>query len=133
MSSICGIRGECHPAERDYLFALVLSTVGERPVGIQASQLAAVARWCMQSFDNQPVTVQAYGERATLPAVIAAGLELVAIRNTELYQAQTSLKQVIEKNLAVEAAPEQFCFGLLRDFDLPQIEALAPAGSIVRK
>ncbi len=126
-------QGECHPAERDYLFALVLSTVGERPVGIQASQLAAVARWCMQSFDNQPVTVQAYGERATLPAVIAAGLELVAIRNTELYQAQTSLKQVIEKNLAVEAAPEQFCFGLLRDFDLPQLEALAPAGSIVRK
>lgn len=126
-------QGECHPLERDYLFALVLSTVGERPVGVQASQLATLARWCMQSFDNQPVVVQAYGERSTLPAVIAAGLELVAIRGTELYNAQASLKQVIEKNVSFETAPEQFCFGLLRDFDLPQLEALAPAGSIVRK
>lgn len=126
-------QGECYPTERNYLFALVLSTVGERPVGVQASQLVAVAKWCMQSFDNQPVSVQAYGERATLAAVIAAGLEGVAIRGTELYQGQTSLKQVVEKNLSYEAAPEQFCFGLLREFDLPQLEALAPAGSVVRK
>jgi len=126
-------QGESHPTERDYLFALVLSTIGERPLGVQASQLAALARWCMQSFDNQPVIVHAHGERATLPALVAASLELVAIRGTELYSSQTSLKQVIEKNLSFENAPEQFTFGLLREFDLPQLEALTPAGSIVRK
>jgi len=126
-------QGESHPTERDYLFALVLSTIGERPLGVQASQLAALARWCMQSFDNQPVIVHAHGERATLLALVAASLELVAIRGTELYSSQTSLKQVIEKNLSFENAPEQFTFGLLREFDLPQLEALTPAGSIVRK
>lgn len=125
--------GECHPTERDYLFALVLSTVGERPVGVQSSQLACIARWCMQSFDNQPITVHAYGERITLPAVIAAILEPVAIRETDLFAAQPSLKQIIEKNLSFEQAPEQFCFGLLREFDYPQLESLAPAGSIIRK
>lgn len=125
--------GECHPTERAYLFALVLSTIGERPVGVQASQIAAVARWSMQLFDNQPVVVHAYGEQATLPAVVAAGLESVAIRGTEIYNGQTGLKQIIEKNLSFEDAPGEFCFGLLREFDYPQLEALAPAGSIARK
>ena len=36
-----------------------------------------------------------------------------------------SLKQVIEKNLTVEQAPELFCFGLLERFDMPQLLALA--------
>ncbi|MEX2172009.1 MAG: hypothetical protein WD851_21995 [Pirellulales bacterium] len=124
--------GECHPVERDYLFGLLLSTVGERPVGVQASQLAAVAKWCVQSIADEPVTVQAHGERATLPAVIAAGLEASSIQRTELYRAQTSLKQVIDQNQSFEKTPEQFCFGLLREFDLPQLEALAPVGSVIR-
>ena len=37
--------GESKIAKRDWLFALLISSVGDRPLGIQASQIAAVARW----------------------------------------------------------------------------------------
>jgi hypothetical protein len=40
------------------------------------------------------------------------------------------LKEVIEKNLGVNTAPELFCFGLLESFDIPQINAQAQSVSL---
>jgi hypothetical protein len=37
--------GEAKIAEKDYLFALLVSATGDRPLGIQASQVTAAARW----------------------------------------------------------------------------------------
>ncbi len=125
--------GECSPVERHYLFALVLQTVGERPAGVQASQLAAVARWSQTEFGDRPITLQSRGKRLTQAALIAAALEPAAINATVLHDAQTSLKQVITENQDFNKTPEQFTFGLLREFDLPQIEALARPGSVTRK
>ncbi len=124
--------GECHPRDRDYLFALILQTVGERPVGVQASQLAAIARWSRQQFGDAPVSVHAHGPLMTQPALIAGILEPTAIKSTQLLDGQKSLKQPILDDISFEKAPNQFTFGLLRDFDIPEIEALAPAGSITR-
>ena len=52
-------------------FALLVSAMGERPVGIQAGQVAAVGRWLKQKYG--PVSVAAYGPRTSLIARIAAG------------------------------------------------------------
>ncbi len=125
--------GECRPIERRYLFALVLQTVGERPAGVQASQLAAVARWSQTEFGDRPITLQSRGERLTQAALIAAALEPAAIRSTVLHDAQTTLKQVITENQDFNTTPEQFTFGLLREFDLPQLAALARPDSVTRK
>ncbi len=70
--------GECRPIERQYLFALVLQTVGERPLGVQASQLAALARWSQTEFGDHPVTLQSHGERTTQAAIIAAAPSAVS-------------------------------------------------------
>jgi hypothetical protein len=40
-----------------------------------------------------------------------------------LHESFGSLKEVIETDLAYPKAPELFCFGLLRDFDIPQLAA----------
>jgi len=37
--------GESKLESRGVLFGLLISTIGDRPLGLQASQLAAVARW----------------------------------------------------------------------------------------
>ncbi|MCA9027090.1 MAG: hypothetical protein KDA86_17915 [Planctomycetaceae bacterium] len=124
--------GECHPRERDYLFALILQTVGERPVGVQASQLAAIARWSREQFRGAAVSVHAHGTFMTQPALIAAALEPKAIKSTHLFEAQESLKQPIREDISFEKGVNQFTFGLLQHFDIPQIEALAPSHSIVR-
>ena len=96
--------GESKISKRDFLFALLISSVGDRPLGIQASQIAAIARWV-----KTPVSIQAFGPRSSLIASVAAALEGRAITGVETHDALSSLKQVIEKNMKVDEAPELFC------------------------
>jgi hypothetical protein len=98
--------GESKPAQRDHLWALLVCAVGDRPLGLQASQIAAVARWLRAEHPGEPVTLCA---------------------RVELHDAFPSLKSVIEQNHSFEEMPELFCFGLLEAFDLEQLKALATA------
>jgi dienelactone hydrolase len=115
--------GESRMASREHLFALLIAAVGDRPLGIQASQVAAAARW-LASRGTGPVTVTAIGPRSSLFALSAAAVEARAITGLDLYDPLRSLKDVIRQNMTVEKAPELFCFGLLEAFDLDQIKAL---------
>jgi dienelactone hydrolase len=115
--------GESRPAHHDYLFALHIATIGDRALGVQASQLAAVARWAMR-HKTGPVTLAAVGPRSSVAALVAAGLEEQAIARIELTESLGSLKEVIEKNSTFDQSPELFCFGLLQDFDVRQLAAL---------
>lgn len=116
--------GESKISKRDFLFALLISSVGDRPLGIQASQIAAVARWL-----KAPVSIEAFGPRSSLVASVAAALDSTAITSVRTHDELSTLKQIIGQNLGVDQAPELFCFGLLESFDIPQIQALGRAGS----
>ncbi|HVS36641.1 MAG TPA: acetylxylan esterase [Gemmataceae bacterium] len=103
---------------------LQLATVGERSLGIQASQVAAVARWARSRDKAGPVVVVSSGPRTTLIALVAGALEETAIDAVELHGSAGSLKERIERNEAFDAAPEAFCFGLLEAFDVKQLAGL---------
>jgi hypothetical protein len=98
--------GESKIAKRDFLFALLVSSIGDRPIGIQASQINAIARWATGS-----VSIEAFGPRSSLIATVATKLDP---RPLKTHGTMTSLGEVIEKNMAVDTAPELFCFGLLQ-------------------
>ena len=115
--------GESKIPSRDFLFALLVAAVGERPVGIQASQLAAIARWSKQQNDTD-IQLVAVGERVCLAALVAAALETQAVERVELHGSLASLKQVVERNYAVNQKPEFFCFGLLEAFDIRELAAI---------
>ena len=115
--------GESRIDSRDYLFALLASSLGERPLGIQAGQVAGVARWLKQKYG--PVSVAAYGPRTGLIALVAAGVETGSIQDVKLTRPLTSLREVIQRDMTFQDAPELFCFGLLEQFDMPQLRALA--------
>ena len=115
--------GEAKISQKDNLFALLVASVGHRPLGIQANQLAAVARWCRDTYD-QPVTLVAHGPRSSTFSLIAAGVEPRALQTVHLHGAWGSLKQVVETNQTVNQMPELFCFGLLERFDIRQLAAL---------
>jgi dienelactone hydrolase len=116
--------GESKIAERDHLFALLVAGVGDRPLGLQASQVAAAARWASAQDENRPVTLVAVGPRSSTFALVAAGLEEKAVGQIELYGSLGSLREVIEQNWSVTEKPELFCFGLLEAFDIRQLAAL---------
>ncbi len=100
--------GESNIARRDYLFALLLSSIGDRPIGIQASQLNAIAQWV-----KGPVSVEAFGPRTSMIATVAAALQP---REVKTHDALPSLRAVLDRDMAADAAPELFCFGLLQLF-----------------
>lgn len=117
--------GESKITERDFLHALQVSCIGDRPLGVQATQIAAVARWLAASSGSPSVNVVAIGPRTSLASLVAAAVEPDVIGTLEVQQSLPSLKQVLEQNLAVNQIPEYFCFGLLHDFDITQIAALS--------
>ncbi len=116
--------GESSVAERAYLYALMVATVGERSLGIQAGQVMAIARWLKEQSKGEPVGVVAEGPRTSVIALVAAALEPDAIRGLELHAPLGSLKELIESKKEFTEAPELFCFGLLERFDIPQIAAM---------
>jgi len=115
--------GESKIAQKAELYGLLVSAVGERPLGVQASQIRAVARM-LHGQEAKPVQLVALGRRTGLGAVIAGALDPETIAGVEVDQPFTSLKQIIDENLQVPDGPELFTFGLLEEFDIPQIEAL---------
>jgi len=116
--------GESHISKRDFLFALLVTTVGQRPLGIQAEQLGAVARWVLATHPGTTVGIWAVGPRTSTVGLTAAALESEAISSVRLHDALGSLKEVIERQMAMNTTPELFCFGLLQDFDILQIAGL---------
>jgi hypothetical protein len=56
---------------------------------------------------------------------VAAAIEPMCIGRLELHDCYGSLKEVIEQSRAVNQAPELFTFGLLGEFDIKQLVALA--------
>jgi hypothetical protein len=117
--------GECKIADKDWLFALLVSSVGDRPLGLQASQIGALARWAQMEGKTGPLTLQAVGPRCSIIALAAAGLDEKAIQSVVLNESLGSLKEVLEKNTTVPQMPELFCFGLLEAFDVKHLAALA--------
>jgi hypothetical protein len=123
--------GEAHPHSHDWLWSLMLATVGDRALGVQAAQLAGVAGWAGK---GKAVRVVAVGTRTGTTALVAAALYPTMVAALELHDPPGSFKEVIEANKAVQAAPEMFCFGLLEQFDAVDVAALvAPRPVVLRK
>ena len=122
--------GESKIPQRDFLFALLVTAVGERPVGIQASQLAAIARWSRQQHPDAELQIVADGERLSLAALLATALETKAIDRVELRGSLATLKEVVEENYGINQKPEFFCFGLLEAFDIRELVAMAGAHKV---
>ena len=116
--------GESKIKSRDFLFGLLVSAVGERPLGIQASQVSAISSWIAQRHP-QPVKLLATGPRTSVIVLVAAALSPTNIASVDVRGAHGSLKEIIAAGMGANQTPELFCFGLLEEFDVLQITALS--------
>jgi hypothetical protein len=123
--------GESRIAKRDFLFAMLVAAVGDRPLGLQASQLMAAGKWLHEARPTEPVNIVAIGPRASLYSLVASALETKWLSGAELVGSLDSLKDIIKNDWSVDKFPELFCFSLLEHFDLPQLKALASPSQIV--
>jgi hypothetical protein len=123
--------GEGQPKSHGYLWALMLATVGDRALGLQADELLSISRW---AADGKPVAVIADGPRSGVIALCAAALEEKVIKRVEIINPLGSLKELIEQDKTFDQSPELFCFGLLERFDVKDLAALvAPRPVVIRQ
>ena len=118
--------------QNGWLFCLFLAAVGDRPLGLQASQVAAIARWAAAEY-HAPVTMAGVGRRSCVAALVAADLEPNAIAQVRLRGSLGNLKELIEQNVSFNDAggQELFCFGLLESLDIKHLAALAAPRPVV--
>ena len=124
--------GESAIAKREALAAMLVAAVGERPLGLQAAQIAAAARWSAAQCPGCPVSLVARGSRASAWSLIAAAIEEKSIAGVELHDSLGSFKEIVDQNWDVGRAPELFCFGLFEAFDIPQLVAMVAPRSVAR-
>ncbi len=120
------------PKERkNLLFALMLNAEGQRPLGLEASQVTAIARWAADQHQS-PVSLVSAGPRSSLALLVAAGLDEKSVGAVELHGSLGSLKEVIENNWVNPwKGPEFFCFGLLEGFDIRHLAALVAPRPVI--
>jgi hypothetical protein len=123
--------GESKIAERDFLYATLISSIGDRPLGIQASQILSVTRWARQQLGVTQISLIADGPRTSLIALVASALSRTAIDAVETYRSPASLRELIEQNKGMNEIPEALCFGLLKEFDITQLAAMVAPRPVV--
>lgn len=125
--------GEVAQGARNYLFELVAGSVGERPAGMQAAQIAAVARWRKSVAADEPLELVVRGPRLSLAGLMCSGTDPGVWQRVLLHDPLVSLHQLLEQNRRFEELPEAFCFGLLERFDMVDLAALAWPTTVDRR
>jgi hypothetical protein len=110
-----------------YQNAMLLATVGERPLGVQAGQVLSASRQFAHIFGVNSVVIDATGPRCALVARCAAALDTGrTIDSVEAIGEAKSLKDFLKPEASYNTTPEIYCFGLLEYFDIPQLTNLPP-------
>lgn len=115
--------GESKLPSHDFLFGLLISAVGQRPLGLQARQINSIADWWAPQCGRR-VGLKAVGRRSSLMAWCAKALNPV-LEGVSTQGGFGSLVEIIDGGLAIPDGPELFCFGLLKAVDVPELKRLA--------
>ncbi|MEW5979754.1 MAG: acetylxylan esterase [Acidobacteriota bacterium] len=105
-------------------YTQLLSTMGERPLGIVAAQLIGVARWLRNTSSPPRIRLHATGIRSQVTAFVAAALEPELFSEVVVREGKPSLRYLLDKPVEYQAAPELFCLDLYKDFDLDRLAEL---------
>jgi dienelactone hydrolase len=118
--------GSAYPASPDPAdWPLLVASSGDRPLGLEAAQLAGVAKWLEANNGGRPVQVETDGIRTSLIAAVAAAIEPGVFSSINSQHAMKSLGYVLDKPVAYRTAPDLFCLDLYKYFDVDSIAAIA--------
>lgn len=107
------------------LFASAVATVGDRPLGLESAQLAAVAHWAEQTFNSNPVHVELTGIRTQMATLISAAIEPGLFSSVTVHRGMKSLSYLLQRPVGFDDAPDLFCPDLYKDFDVDGLIAMA--------
>ncbi len=114
------------------VYTQFLAALGERPLGMEAAQLIALARWASGRAGNPKLRLETTGMRSQVVGLVATALEPTLFHELVAHKGMQSLGFLLEKPVAYEAAPDLFCLDLYREFDLSTLALLAHPTTIIQ-
>jgi hypothetical protein len=125
--------------------AQMLNTVGERALGLEAAQIAAITHWLQSGqFDgtstsgsasdttssSEKIHLITRGPRSEVAALVATALQPQYFSSLRTEKGMKSFADIFTQDLGYSQIPELLCLDLYRDFDIEGIRALAPSVAI---
>jgi hypothetical protein len=110
-------------------YALLLSSTGDRSIGLRAAQLIALAQWVKKSPASR-VRMQARGMRSQTAALIAGAMEPGSFAEIVIDEGIDSLARLLNTPVKYRSAPELFCLDLYKEFDVDSLARLAGRGRV---
>jgi len=114
------------------LHTLLLHSIGERPLGMRVAQLVALARWLQASRGVKQLSIDSTGIRNQVVALAAAALEPGLFSGVLIRDGMKSLNHLLDKPVTYQQAPELFCLGLYKEFDIDSLAALARPAKVIQ-
>jgi dienelactone hydrolase len=111
----------------------MINSVGERPLGLEAAQLIALARWAKEHWNAPRIRLEGTGKRSQVVSLIASALMPDLFSAVEIHAGMRSLRYIFDNPVTYGDAPDLFCLDLYRDFDLDQLAALSAPTKIVER
>jgi dienelactone hydrolase len=110
---------------------MLVAATGDRPLGLQAAQLLAVAAWLRANVGGS-ISIVTEGIRNQVTAVTSASLEPAAFVRIESRQSMGSLDYLLKNSVPFRSAPELFCLDLYKYFDLDSLALMAVPTEVKR-
>jgi len=105
----------------------MMSSIGERPLGVESAQLIAVAKWLKEHYQFQQINIDSTGIRNQVISLVAAALEPALFSNISIHGGMGSFQYLLNTPVTYKEAPDLFCEGLYREFDISDLAALTEA------
>jgi len=118
--------------ENPAAWEMLVAATGDRPLGLEAAQLLAVAAWLRTDAGRSGISVVTEGIRNQVIAVTSAALEPTAFVRVESRQSMGSLDYLLKSSVPFRSAPELFCLDLYKYFDLDRLSIMAVPAQVKR-
>jgi hypothetical protein len=104
-------------------YVQMFNTLGDRPLGMQAAQLAALVAWVKQVSGATQVRIETSGPRTQLAALSAAALNPGLFSEAVHRNGVASLKELLDKPWDYLTQPELYVLDLYKHFDVDTLAA----------
>jgi hypothetical protein len=124
--------GDSVPRSGSTAFAQLLATTGERPLGMEAAQLIALAAQARAMSGAESLRLETTGFRSQVIGLVAAALKPGLFRELIVHDGRDSLRYLLDAPVEYQAAPDLFCLDLYKEFDLDRLAQLSAPTTIRR-
>jgi len=119
------------PGPADY--ALLLASTGDRPIGLEAAQVAGIGRWQRDLTGVRRLRLESFGMRSQVAALIASALQPNLFSRVIVRQGMRTLGHLLDAPVKYRLAPDLFCLDLYKDFDVDRLAVLAEPAEVTQE